>query len=103
MFVRHRAMVRAEQPPLKYLVVREKSTGKFVRVSEGMAKAKEKLKPNEEVIEVWEKDPSIAAFIDLMNRALDKPKEQALDVSVAVDWDKRVARMREARKRIGKK
>ena len=57
---------------LKYLVVREKSTGRFVRVSEGMAKAKEKLKPNEEVIEVWEKDPSIAAFTDLMNRALDK-------------------------------
>jgi len=60
---------------LKYLVVREKGTGKFVRVTEAMAKARQGLTNDEEIIEVWEKDPSIQAFTDLMNRALDKPSE----------------------------
>lgn len=59
---------------LKYLVTREKSSGKFIRVTEAMAKAKQG--DSEEIIEVWEKDPSVQAFTDLMNRALDKPAEQ---------------------------
>jgi hypothetical protein len=58
---------------LKYLVTRDKKTGKFIRVTEAMAKAK--LGDSEEIIEVWEKDPSVPAFTDLMNRALDKPAE----------------------------
>lgn len=57
---------------LKYLVVRDKATGKFLRVA---GHAAEKLKPAEEIIEMWEKDPSIQAFTDLMNRTFDKPKE----------------------------
>ena len=62
---------------IKYLVVRQKSTGKFLRVTEALAKAKTAhLNPDEEVIEVWEKDPSVQAFTDLMNRAIDKPIEQ---------------------------
>ena len=59
---------------LKYLVTREKKTGKFIRVTEAMAKAKQG--DDEEIIEVWEKDPSVQAFTDLLNRALDKPSEQ---------------------------
>lgn len=31
---------------------------------------------------IFAKDPSVQAFTDLMNRALDKPKEQPLDVTV---------------------
>ena len=58
---------------LKYLVTREKS-GKFVRVTEAMAKAR--LGSDDFIVEVWEKDPSTQAFSDLMNRAYDKPKEQ---------------------------
>lgn len=65
---------------LKYLVVRDKKSGKFLRVTEGMAKAK--LSTGEEVIEVWEKDPSVYAFTDLMNRTIDKPKEQPLEADV---------------------
>lgn len=61
---------------IKYLVVRDKKTGKFVRVTEQTAKALQGLADSEEVIEVWEKDPSVQAFTDLLNRALDKPKEQ---------------------------
>lgn len=66
---------------IKFLVVREKSSGKFLRVGENRA---EKLNPEEEIIEIWEKDPSVQAFTDLMNRALDKPKEQEQDVNAKV-------------------
>ena len=65
---------------LKYLVTREKKTGKFIRVTEAMAKAKSGT-GDEETIEVWEKDPSVQAFTDLMNRAIDKPAEQLQEVS----------------------
>lgn len=58
---------------IHYLVVRDKASGKFLRVGKGKA---EKLKPEEEVIEIWEKDPSVQAFTDLMNRVIDKPAEQ---------------------------
>lgn len=64
---------------LKYLVTRDKRTGKFIRVTEAMARRKqdpEAEDDNEEIIEVWEKDPSVQAFSDLLNRALDKPAEQ---------------------------
>ena len=58
---------------LKYLVVRDKKTGKFLRVSEVRAKAK--CAEGEEQIEVWEKDPSTQAFDSLANRTIDKPAE----------------------------
>ena len=64
---------------LRYLVVREKTTGKFLRVGEAGARG---LKANEEIIEVWEKEPSVPAFTDLMNRTLDKPMEQPFEVKV---------------------
>lgn len=70
---------------LKYLVTREKATGKFIRVGEAMAR-----NTGEETIEVWEKDPSVQAFTDLMNRALDKPKEQEQEVAhtgkIVIEW-----------------
>jgi hypothetical protein len=68
---------------LKYLVVRDRKTGKFIRVTEAMAKAKQGQDNDEETIEVWEKDPSVQAFTDLMNRALDKPKEQEQDLNIS--------------------
>lgn len=72
---------------LKYLVTRERSTGKFIRVTEAMAK--HRSDPNVvddsfEVIEVWEKDPSVQAFTDLLNRAIDKPREQVQEIAVTV-------------------
>jgi hypothetical protein len=66
----------AHSKGIKYLVVREKKGGKFVRVTEAMAKLRNDLTNDQEIIEVWEKDPSVQAFTDLMNRALDKPMEQ---------------------------
>ena len=58
---------------LKYLVTRDKRSGKFIRVTEAMARVQIGV---DETIEVWEKDPSVQAFTDLLNRALDKPAEQ---------------------------
>jgi hypothetical protein len=57
-----------------------------------MAKAREHpdTEAHEDIIEVWEKDPSVSAFTDLMNRALDKPKEQEqeidLQANVTITW-----------------
>lgn len=66
---------------IKFLVVRQKSSGKFVRVTEAMAKLKSGEETDHEIIEVWEKDPSVQAFTDLMNRAVDKPAEQEQQVA----------------------
>ena len=85
---------------LKDLVVRDKKTGKFLRVTEAMAKAK--LAKNEEIIEVWEKDPSVQAFTDLMNRALDKPKEQEQEVKLTGSEDL-IAKLHAARARMAKR
>lgn len=63
---------------IKYLVVRQKTTGKFVRVSEAMAR----ISDGEELIEVWEKDPSQPAFTDLMNRTIDQPAKPAEEANV---------------------
>lgn len=71
----------AQAKGLSYMVVRDKASGKFLRVAEDQAK---NLKPDEQVIEIWEKDPSVQAFTDLMNRALDKPKEQEQEISAQV-------------------
>lgn len=70
---------------LKYLVTRHKTTGKFIRVTEAMARARQGSE--EETIEVWEKDPSVQAFTDLLNRALDKPADQLqqLDITGALE------------------
>jgi hypothetical protein len=73
----------AQAKGLRYLVVRDKATGKFLRVSETMAK----LGDGEERIEVWEKDPSTPAFTDIMNRALDKPKEQEMELRLSGEAD----------------
>lgn len=93
-----RARVFAEMGPLvdaqiqnakgiKFLMVREKNSGKFVKVGKDAA---EKLDPTQEIIEVWEKDPSVQAFTDLMNRAIDKPIEQVqADVkgNIHIKWE----------------
>ena len=56
---------------ISYMVTRDRNTGKFIRVGPAMAS-----RANEETIQVWQKDPSVSAFTDLMNRAIDKPVEQ---------------------------
>lgn len=74
----------ANSKGLKYLVVRNAKTGKFERVTQKQMESL--LEPgNEEAlerVEVWEKDPSVQAFTDLLNRALDKPAEQKQEIEL---------------------
>lgn len=73
----------AHSKGLKYLVYRDKS-GKFVKVTQEMMDAWAKgTQPEDITLEVWEKDPSVQAFTDLMNRALDKPKEQEQEHNIS--------------------
>lgn len=82
---------------LSFLMVRESSTGKFLKVGKHRA---EKLDPNQEIIEVWEKDPSVQAFTDLMNRCLDKPAEQTQKHEITGVLSVVEGRLLTARKRL---
>jgi hypothetical protein len=87
---------------IAYLVVREKTTGKFLRVTQAMAHAK--LKKGEELIEVWEKDPSVHAFTYLLDRALDRTAEQEIPIKIrSGEAETRVALLIAARKRVDHK
>ena len=62
---------------INYFVGREKKTGKFVELKQSQVESIIRGQESEyERIEVWEKQPSTQAFSDLMNRTLDRPKEQ---------------------------
>lgn len=74
---------------LSYLVGRDK-VGKFKKLTSDEAEKALAGDSEYTLIEVWEKDPSVQAFTDLMNRALDKPKEQeqehAVTGTLVVRW-----------------
>ena len=81
---------------LQYLVYRDKKSGKFERV-----KALEDVDQDENTIEVWEKDPSVQAFTDLLNRALDKPAEQVQELKLSGELSL-VDKLTSARNRLAK-
>jgi hypothetical protein len=87
---------------LKYLIVRNAKTGKFERVTE--ERMKELLESGNDAelerLEVWQKDPSVQAFTDLMNRALDKPKEQEQEIRISGEVEIVAVKLQEARKRL---
>jgi hypothetical protein len=76
---------------LSYLVGRDKA-GKFKKLTSDEAEKALAEGGSSEytMVEVWEKDPSVQAFTDLMNRALDKPAEQeqshAVSGTLVVKW-----------------
>ena len=82
---------------LSYLVTRDAKSGKFIRVTAAT------LKSTQTVIEVWEKEPDMAAVRELLDRCIDKPQEQPLDVNVKGDWDKLASRLAQARERVKKR
>lgn len=113
-----RALVLAEMKPMvdaqikhakgiSYLVYRTKRGGKFTKVTAENAESLFKLaeKSADEggvIIEAWEKEPSVQAFTDLMNRAIDKPAETlnaTLDGSVSVEL---VSRIQAGRARLAR-
>jgi hypothetical protein len=60
---------------LKHLMMRDPKSGKFERVT-GDAKQIDKALSKGTAFWIYTKDPSIQAFTDLLNRAIDKPSEQ---------------------------
>lgn len=73
---------------IKYLVARSRQGGKFEKVSpDQLDKMLEGQDDGSIILEVWDKDPSVQAFTDLMNRALDKPaeQEQTLNITGSID------------------
>jgi hypothetical protein len=74
-----------------YIVARHVKTGKFKKLTEELAlRISEGDETEYEALEVWTKDPSVQAFTDLLNRALDKPKDQPLDVNLNHGLDQRL-------------
>lgn len=74
---------------IKYLVVRDKATGKFARVAKNVA---ETINPEQEIVEVWEERPNVHSFTDLMNRTIGKPAEhvemdQTITGGLTVKWE----------------
>lgn len=89
---------------LKYLVTRNAKTGKFEKVTQERMEALLEAGDEDtlETIEVWEKEPSVPAYTDLMNRALDKPKEQEQVINLKGSVEV-VERLQAARKRMAKR
>lgn len=89
---------------IKYLVGREKNTGKFVRLTQAQVDAVLSGEDDKYMaLEVWEKDPSTPAYTDLMNRWMDKPAEQPQQVHVTVELAAVSDRLLNARKRLALK
>lgn len=70
-----------------HLYTRDKN-GKFSKV-ENQAQIDRLLTEGEEDKDYWifSKDPSVQAFTDIMNRALDKPKEQEQTIEIKGEAD----------------
>jgi hypothetical protein len=74
---------------LSYLVGRDKY-GKFTKLTSEQAEKALAGDSEYVLIEVWEKEPSVQAFTDLMNRAIDKPAEQQQEIehkgTLVIKW-----------------
>ncbi len=76
-----------------HLMLRDPETGKFERVTstgdpdQDIAIIDAAIASGRQTCWIYLKDPSVQAFTDLMNRALDKPKEQIqeLDIRGSID------------------
>src|SRR3990167_627638 len=86
-------MMRAQIAHAKgigHLYTRDKS-GKFTKI-ENQAQIDRLITEGVEETDYWifAKDPSVQAFTDLMNRALDKPKDQEQEVAlkggITISW-----------------
>lgn len=61
---------------IKYLVKRSRLGGKFEKVTaEDLDSVLALQEDGSIILEIWDKDPSIQAYTDLMNRHVDKPAE----------------------------
>ena len=82
---------------LKYLIARDKKSGKFRRLSGDDAALTGDS--DSETIEVWAKDPNVSAFTDLLNRTLDKPTEH-VEMEANITGSLVLERLTAGRKRV---
>lgn len=74
----------AQAKGIKYLVARN-IKGEFKRIADTTAEELDALLADgSTLIEVHTQNPSTPAFTDLLNRAIDKPKEQEIEVTHGV-------------------
>ncbi len=83
---------------IKFMMVRQAKGGKWTRVTAEMAE--KGFEGEDEIVEVFEKDPSIQAYTDLMNRALDKPSESLAATVTMPGVEGLLERLLAARKRV---
>jgi hypothetical protein len=73
---------------IRHLMMRDPKSGKFERIT-GDAKQIDKALKSKNATWIYTKDPSIAAFTDLLNRAIDKPAEHiqvAGEGNITIRW-----------------
>jgi len=63
---------------IKHFFLRDETTKRWTRITDPdeIEKAMNFGEEGQNYYWIWTKDPSVQAFTDLMNRALDKPAEQ---------------------------
>lgn len=101
------ALVQAQIANAKgvsHFFLRDPKSGQFMRI-EDPQRIEQALNSGEQGSYYWifTKDPSIQAFTDLMNRALDKPKEQEQEIHVSGEIDLIATKLVDARKRRAKR
>ena len=85
---------------IKYLVKRAVQGGKFEKV--GADDLDAVLAAQDEgrvILEVWDKDPSIQAFSDLMDRHLDRAANQTQTLDVTIHGDNLESKVAKVRQR----
>jgi hypothetical protein len=77
---------------IRFLVLQHRKTGQFVkRLTPRSAHTYLKDRAEYELVEVWQKDPSTAAFRELMAHAIDLPKQQEQELRLTAEWRQLVA------------
>lgn len=70
---------------ISHFMLRDPKTGKFERITDPdqiQAALNAEGATEGSSYYIWTKDPSVQAFTDLMNRAIDKPAEQQQDIKI---------------------
>lgn len=87
---------------ISHFMLRDPKSGKFERLTDADQIAAALNADGAEegsTYYIWAKDPSVQAYTDLMNRALDKPKEQEQVINLKGSVEI-VERLQAARKRL---
>ena len=90
----------AQAEGLRCMVARDRKSGKFRGRIRSAAQLDLAMKDDSlDIVEVWIKEPNPQAATDILNRYLDKPRDQEVTV-VHKDAERIVKRLHEGRKRV---